>query len=211
MAGLRTLPHDRSTPKVLRRAGRRRTGGHRKATLWRQVFPAMMSASDLHTQPPSPPGPGWEPAPASYTHRWQREEMLRVAARRGPAPLGTGTPAGPRRPRGAPRNRCASDSRRGMQPAGVIQSFQRCRGPAGEGGGGGRQPRGRIQPPAPPGRGSSRRAAPPPRPTPRRARTERRLTAPSPSARLPRPSPPRSSVPFPAGGPCSRSGRRWGR
>lgn len=41
-----------------------------------------MSASDLHTQPPSPPGPGWEPAPASHTHHRQREEKLRVAARR---------------------------------------------------------------------------------------------------------------------------------
>lgn len=96
-----------------------------------------MSPSNLHTQPLSPLGPGWEQAPSSYTGCCQPEEKLRAAERRGPAPLGTGAPTGPRTPRGAPRNRCGSDSRRGTQPARVIHCFQQCCGPAGRGAEGG--------------------------------------------------------------------------
>lgn len=55
--------------------------------------------SNLHTQPP---GPGWEPAPASYTQRRQREQKLRAAERRGPASLGTGAPAAHASPAGRP-------------------------------------------------------------------------------------------------------------
>lgn len=167
MAGLCIFPHDRSTWKVLRRAGSPGTGGHRKAAPWRQVFPAVMSPSNLHTQPPSPLGPGWEQAPSSYTGCCQPEEKLRAAERRGPAPLGTGAPTGPRTARGAPRNRCGSDSRRGTQPARVIHCFQQCCGPAGRGGEGGGEAGSRgMQPPGV--GGSSRGAAPaPPLPSPR--------------------------------------------
>lgn len=208
MAKLCIFPHDSSAWRVLHRAGNPATEGLGKAAPWRQVFPAMMSASNLHTQPPSPPGPGWEPALTSYTRRWQREEKLRAANRRRPAPLGTGAPAGPRTPRGAPRNRCDSDSRRGMQPARVIHRFKRCCGPArrgGEGGGGVRQPRGRIQPQASRGEDIEQTRSPPPLPG---------LWLPAPSPAQPgtsRPASPRPPIPFPAGAPCNRSGRRWGR
>lgn len=126
-------------------------------------------------------------------------EKLRAAERRGPALLGTGAPSGPRTARGAPRNRCGTDSRRGTPPARVIHRSQRC-GPAESGGEVGAAAEGLQGAPA---WGVEQ---PPPLPSPASAQpgaTGALRDGPAPRSPFP--------VPFPAGGPCSRSGRRWGR
>ena len=139
-----------------------------RAARRRQVFPAVMSASNLHTQLP-----GQEQAAASHTRLSAGVKVACAAAALGSG-VGTG---GPRTaPRGDPKPMFASIDRRG--PARLIH---RSRSSETEG------TRSALSPP-------NRAVAP--------GRIE--------SRRIP-PRPPLRSVPFPAGGPCSRSGRRAGR
>lgn len=142
-----------------------------RAARRRQVFPAVMSAPNLHTQLP-----GREQAAASHTRLAAGGKVACAAAALGSG-VGTG---GPRTaPRGDPKPMCAAIDRRG---------------------------------PGRPGRSTVPRAVPEtkgPRST-LSLRTGRGLPAASNHGTSPPTTPSPQSVPFPAGGPCSRSGRRAG-